>query len=111
VAEPISSTLKMEAISSSETSVETQRTTRRHISEHDTLQIHFVFEKIEEFLEKLSSCLFAIEMPAGVCILVDFVSPLVALLMFKSVGVACNTYRWDPCRIIITLPEEIPWEI
>jgi hypothetical protein len=38
-AEPISSTLKMEAISSSETSVETQRTARRHIPEDDTLQI------------------------------------------------------------------------
>jgi hypothetical protein len=36
-AEPISSTLKMEAICSSETSVETQRTTRRHIPEDDTL--------------------------------------------------------------------------
>jgi hypothetical protein len=37
--EPISSTLKMEAIRSSETSVETQRTTRRHISKDDnTLQ-------------------------------------------------------------------------
>jgi hypothetical protein len=33
-AEPISSTLKMEPISSSETSVETQRTTRRHIPEN-----------------------------------------------------------------------------
>jgi hypothetical protein len=30
----------MEAVSSSETSVETQRTTRRHISEDDTLQNH-----------------------------------------------------------------------
>jgi hypothetical protein len=38
-AEPISSILKMEAISSSETSVETQRTTRRHIPEDDTLHI------------------------------------------------------------------------
>jgi hypothetical protein len=36
-AEPISSTLKMEAICSFETSVETQRTTRRHIPEDDTL--------------------------------------------------------------------------
>jgi hypothetical protein len=32
-----SSTLKMEAIYSFETSVETQRTTRRHIAEDDTL--------------------------------------------------------------------------
>jgi hypothetical protein len=39
-AERISSTLKMEAISSSETSVETQQTTRRHIPEDDTLQNH-----------------------------------------------------------------------
>jgi hypothetical protein len=36
--EPISSTLKMEAICSSETLVETQRTTRCHIPEDDTLQ-------------------------------------------------------------------------
>jgi hypothetical protein len=35
-AEPISSTLKMEVIFSSETSVETQRTTRRHIPEDNT---------------------------------------------------------------------------
>jgi hypothetical protein len=39
-AEPVSSTQKMEAISSSETSVETERTTRRHIPEDDTLQNH-----------------------------------------------------------------------
>jgi hypothetical protein len=38
--EPISSTLKMEAICSFETSVETQRTTRRHIPEDDTLHNH-----------------------------------------------------------------------
>jgi hypothetical protein len=38
-AEPISSTLKMEAICFSETSVETQRTTRRHIPEDNTLQL------------------------------------------------------------------------
>jgi hypothetical protein len=37
-AELISSTLKMEVICSSETSVETRRTTRGHISEDDTLQ-------------------------------------------------------------------------
>jgi hypothetical protein len=36
-AEIISSTLKMEAICSSETSVATQQTTRRHIPEDDTL--------------------------------------------------------------------------
>jgi hypothetical protein len=38
-AELISSTLQMEAICSSETSVETRRTTRRHIPEDDTLQV------------------------------------------------------------------------
>jgi hypothetical protein len=38
LAEPFSSTLKMEAIRSSETSVETQQTTRRHIPEDDTLK-------------------------------------------------------------------------
>jgi hypothetical protein len=37
LAEIISLTLKMEAICSSETSVETQQTTRRHIPEDDTL--------------------------------------------------------------------------
>jgi hypothetical protein len=41
-AEPISLTLKMEAISSSDTSVETQRTTRRHIPEDDTLCLYAV---------------------------------------------------------------------
>jgi hypothetical protein len=40
LAEIISSTLKMEAICSSETSVATQQTTRRHISEDDTLHNH-----------------------------------------------------------------------
>jgi hypothetical protein len=39
-AELISSTLKMEAICSFETSGETQRTTRRHIPEDDTLHNH-----------------------------------------------------------------------
>jgi hypothetical protein len=38
--ELISSTLKMEAICSSETSVETKQTTRRHIPEGDTLHDH-----------------------------------------------------------------------
>jgi hypothetical protein len=36
----LSSTLKMEAICSSETSVETQRTTLRHIPVDDTLHNH-----------------------------------------------------------------------
>jgi hypothetical protein len=36
----ISSTLKIEAICSSETSVATQQTTRRHIPEDDTLHNH-----------------------------------------------------------------------
>jgi hypothetical protein len=40
LAEPISSTLKMEAICSSETSVETQWTTWRHIPEDDTPHNH-----------------------------------------------------------------------
>jgi hypothetical protein len=39
-AETISSALKMEAICSSEVSVETQLTTRRHIPEDDTLHNH-----------------------------------------------------------------------
>jgi hypothetical protein len=40
LAEIIYSTLKMEAICSSETSVATQQTTRRHIPEDDTLHNH-----------------------------------------------------------------------
>jgi hypothetical protein len=40
LAEIISSTLEMEAICSSETSVATQRTTRRHVPEDDTLHNH-----------------------------------------------------------------------
>jgi hypothetical protein len=44
LAEIIFSTLKMEAISSSETSVDNQRTTRRYITQDSTLQsIVFVF--------------------------------------------------------------------
>jgi hypothetical protein len=39
-AEMFSSTLKMEAICSSETSVSSQQTTRRHIPEDDTLHNH-----------------------------------------------------------------------
>jgi hypothetical protein len=39
--ELISSTLKMEAICSSEMSVEARRTTRRHIPEDDTLQFFY----------------------------------------------------------------------
>jgi hypothetical protein len=39
LAEIISSTLKMKAICSSETSVATQQTTRRHIPEDDTFQV------------------------------------------------------------------------
>jgi hypothetical protein len=40
LAELVSSTLKMEAICSSETSVDTQRTTRRYIPEDGTLHNH-----------------------------------------------------------------------
>jgi hypothetical protein len=46
LAELISSTLKMEGICSSETSVETQRNTQRHIPEYDTLQMSSVFNII-----------------------------------------------------------------
>jgi hypothetical protein len=42
-AEPISSTLKMGAICSFETSAETQRTTRRNIPEDDSLQMFIYF--------------------------------------------------------------------
>jgi hypothetical protein len=45
LAKIISSTLKMEAICSSETSVASQQTTRRHIPEDDTLQQQKLFTK------------------------------------------------------------------
>jgi hypothetical protein len=44
LAEIISSTLKMEAICSSETSVATQQITQRHIPEDDTLQMNDFYE-------------------------------------------------------------------
>jgi hypothetical protein len=44
LAKIIFSTLKMEAICSSETSVATHQTTRRHIAEDDTLHRQRVFE-------------------------------------------------------------------
>jgi hypothetical protein len=45
LAEIISSTMKMEAICSSETSVETQQTTRHHIPENDTLLFIIVYKE------------------------------------------------------------------
>jgi hypothetical protein len=48
--ELISSTLKMEAKCSSETSVETQRTTRRHIPEDDALQYRSYSGSFQNFL-------------------------------------------------------------
>jgi hypothetical protein len=52
-AEPISSTLKMEAICSSKTSVETQRTTQRHIPEDYTLHNHCC-ENLKSYIKLLS---------------------------------------------------------
>jgi hypothetical protein len=52
-AETISSTLKMEAICFSETSVETQRTTRRHVPEDDTLYNHHCEDVKSYILNKL----------------------------------------------------------
>jgi hypothetical protein len=46
-AEIISSTLKMEAICSPETSVTTQQTTRRHIPEDDTLHLTLMFTALQ----------------------------------------------------------------
>jgi hypothetical protein len=46
-AELISSTLKMEAICSSETSVETRRTTLRHIPEDDTLLLRLILRQMQ----------------------------------------------------------------
>jgi hypothetical protein len=56
-AEIISSTLKMEAICSSERSVVTQQTTRRHIPEDDTLQVCVWLSRWELF--------HLIQIPAG----------------------------------------------
>jgi hypothetical protein len=49
LAELISSTLKMEAICSSETSIETQRTTRHHIPEYDTLH-NYCCENLKSYI-------------------------------------------------------------
>jgi hypothetical protein len=45
-----STTLKMEAIRSSETSGTTQRTTRRHIPEEDTLQLYVYLTRVSKEL-------------------------------------------------------------
>jgi hypothetical protein len=60
----ISSTLKMEAICSSETSVETQRTTRRHIPEDDILHNH----RCENLKSYITSCRFKFSRYNFVCI-------------------------------------------
>jgi hypothetical protein len=54
LAEIISSTLKMEAIYSSETSAATQETTRRHIPEDNTLHNHRC-ENLKSNMTSLSS--------------------------------------------------------
>jgi hypothetical protein len=53
-----SSTLKMEALCSSETSVATQQTTRRHIPEDDTLHNHRCenLKSYRKFLGYISNC-------------------------------------------------------
>jgi hypothetical protein len=56
-AEPISSTLKMEAVCSSETSVETQRTTRRRIPEDNTLHNHHC-ENLKSYTRNLLFSVF-----------------------------------------------------
>jgi hypothetical protein len=48
-----SSTLKMEALCSSETSVATQRTTRRHIPEDNTLRTYHCCRYVNQFLGNL----------------------------------------------------------
>jgi hypothetical protein len=49
-------TLKMEAICSTETSVTTQQTTRRHIPEYVTLQILQMFKLLNGFLRASVTC-------------------------------------------------------
>jgi hypothetical protein len=49
LADIFSSTLKIEAICSSEISVATQQTTRRHIPEDETLQAYYIFAKLNSF--------------------------------------------------------------
>jgi hypothetical protein len=69
-AEPISSTLKMEAISYSETSGETQRTTRRHIPEDDILYNRSVIKHLNEYV--LSTSPFGIKFTASSSARVSF---------------------------------------
>jgi hypothetical protein len=65
-AEPISSTLKIKAICSSETSVKTQRTTRRHIPEDDTLHNHRC-ENLKSYFLNLISWK-RLYLPLGYCL-------------------------------------------
>jgi hypothetical protein len=66
LAEIISSTLKMEAICSSETSFATQQTTRRHIPEDDTLHNHRS-ESLKSYI--LYHCIFIIIVITFTCYL------------------------------------------
>jgi hypothetical protein len=54
LAELISSTLKMEVICSSETSVETQRTTRHHIPQDDTASQWFIWIRSTKKLKNIT---------------------------------------------------------
>jgi hypothetical protein len=58
LAEFISSTLKMEAICSSEASVDTQRTTRRYIPEVDTLLLHCLGIGVFNCFLSMSGCMY-----------------------------------------------------
>jgi hypothetical protein len=68
-AELISSTLKLEAICSSGTSVDTQRTTRRHIPEDDAIHNHCC-ENLKSYIDLSGS---------GQCIVSDFLENEIAL--------------------------------
>jgi hypothetical protein len=74
LAELIFSTLKMEAICSSEMSVDIQRTTRRHIPEDDTLHNHLcenLKSQIIRLFFVLFKHLFIITLVCGVVFLVS----------------------------------------
>jgi hypothetical protein len=117
-AEIISSALKMEAVCSSETSVETERTTRRHIPEDDTLQYCNMFNlktndeqqlvhahnKMLHLASRASNCLRKWDEQNAFCntvlksafaffSLLDRCAPVLSLKIRKHVSARCSTLQ------------------